>query len=1633
MTDLAELVIKARADVDHANRELKKLKGRVSDVEREMSGFEKSAAKMSSSIQTVVRGAVAVLGPAALGKVVAQSIRDFADFEEGLIGIGKTADLTGVALQAMGDRVAMISHDLPVATTELLAIGQAAGQLGVKGSDNIARFTETVGKLQIASDLAGEEAATSLARILTVSKTAIADVDRLGSTIVQMGNNFAATEAEIAGVATRVSQGVALFDVSAANIVGISTALKAIGVEAQVGGTQVGLAFLKIEEALQGAGEEAQLLSGLMGQSIDDLRKAFAEDSTAVFQQFIEALGQVKEQGGSVATVLGGIGLSGSQAVSVLGTLSSSSEVLAKALMMANEEWERNTALSKEAQTASKAFNAQLQIFKNLMFDLSRQVGAEFVPDLEAINAWLRELIQSGQVTEVIRDIKTAISEVVQFVDNNKESLVFLASVLGGFAVGGPVGAMAGASIGGAAAFNMAAGNPLLDRVEKISDLGYAAMDSRRDILNREMDILSSQPGGRNSSQFSLMRRELEMLEEEMRDFAERDMANVRESFEQNILAPMREVHDATDQTAEGFDKTGDAADDASGSLGNLGGEATQLEKDIKSLTRALEDEEKILRAMEAANRGEITQQDARVLEERINLMRDIEGLNEKEAQHFAERVVALEQARASAEDFRDIQAQIAEEQAILANAPFMDFAENFEQAYTNFVEGFFDHGIDALGDFMDEIKNSFKRLGLDLVKQKIFDPIFGGFVNSIRGAVGIGPSPTINMGGVSSFGGLGSLGGTFGVPGSAPSNVSLPGFGGIPTGGSIVIDESGAFGGTGGFGLPGFGNPFNLGSIYGPAGLFNFSGIGNSIFGGKVLGGVSNLGYGVANGLEFLGVNAGTATNIGGAVIDGFNAATSPAGIAGGLAGGFAANAVFGGGTGTSVGSAVGGLAGPGIAALAAGGPIGWGLAAFSAFLGAFGGGGIGSLFNNRDWAFAKANIDLTSGGFSLGKVSTLDGTDPSAIRDATENIVSGLNDFVESLGGEFSAGRGGVRGTNAVGSFGTVEQGRPGALRGDFFGGLDPSGTATANLGSGAQINGIKDAGEAAAMSAMEALREGINRGMVVGLPETVEFILLNTKKSLEDVSQDLEAIFNFEALIDRIMGVEEAKSAVQSLVDELEQARNDAWRAISASMDDEGRWKELAQDVTDQWWGAFKQVRRTFIDDIDLALGQGTTSGQLEQLIEAQRQRNKDARTLLLTETEMQKVYKLNRQELQGFIESALASNTSVKDLRQEFNQLKRTLEEAGRSTQFLDRQFNRAIADLADSFNSEISKLLIQTADPLKAQLIEIVQVQQNRLAQAKEIGANVTAVQRLNALELQRFFESLSNEQRAHLLDLSDDFESLVRTTDFVLSELLTSLDDFLGGVDQYRSDLVEQGRQLDAATAGLFQAQQEIAERFSGAQPIEQLTALRDRFSELAVSAQEGDVTAMSTLPQVAIQLLDTSRNMFASGAQFQNDLANVTETLGLVGTTAQNQRQAIEDELAALDKQVDILLEIRNILQSPDPQLDDLALLRDQITLDNREIITLLDDYLARVIEQQETVRAISVVDMSDLANAVLNGINVNLQDAFNVEEFSILFEDQTSRIEQGLSRVETAVADLTDEMESNNAQNALNTGVAA
>ncbi|WP_419192450.1 phage tail tape measure protein [Engelhardtia mirabilis] len=384
-----------------------------------------------------------------------EAVRTLADFERGLIGVGKTADLEGSALSALGDDIRDLSREVPATTAELLEIAQAAGQLGVKGRSDILAFTETLAKLGGASDLAGEEAAQTLARLLNITGESASEVGRLGSVIVALGNSQAATESQIARSASEVAKATAAYEVSSAQASALGAALAALGVQAELGGSTVGRSFRAIDAAVRSGGPALEALERLTGRGAADLQVNFRSDPVEVFRDLIRGLRDLGREGGDATAALESIGLTGDRLLAVIPTLAQGYDVLTSSLATANAEVENATALDKEAAKAVEALSNQWKLLGNSVESSVTQFG-------DSTGALSDAVRLTREVVDEVAGLDTRSSGASLSVEALATAVRSLGGALAGVAVGGGIQALGTVPRALSSVARIAASNPFV-------------------------------------------------------------------------------------------------------------------------------------------------------------------------------------------------------------------------------------------------------------------------------------------------------------------------------------------------------------------------------------------------------------------------------------------------------------------------------------------------------------------------------------------------------------------------------------------------------------------------------------------------------------------------------------------------------------------------------------------------------------------------------------------------------------------------------------------------------------------------------------------------------------------------------------------------------------------------------------------------------------------------------------------------------------------------------------------------------------------------------------------------------------------------------------------------------------------
>lgn len=353
-------------------------------------------AQMAGVQKTSQQTSKAIIAAFAISSIaIGGTLKAFAEYETLLIKVGKTADLQGKELRDFGKEITAMSARIPLSTKELLDLAASAAQIGVKGKANILKFTETVAKLGTATNIVGSEGVEAIARLLNVTGEGIDTIGRFGAVITALGNSTAATESEILSVASRVGKATAQFDLGTVSVLGISAALKGVGVQAELAGSAIGRTFFKIQDAVFDGGEALDTFSRISGRTGEELKQIFEKDATAAFQIFIESLNKLPAN--EVIKAMEAMGLKGVRLREVIGTLAKRSDLLTASLKLAADEAKTQTALNEEFTRAVDSLANSWVFLKTEIFNAAKSMGSDLAPAA-------KELIRD--VTELIKDVR---------------------------------------------------------------------------------------------------------------------------------------------------------------------------------------------------------------------------------------------------------------------------------------------------------------------------------------------------------------------------------------------------------------------------------------------------------------------------------------------------------------------------------------------------------------------------------------------------------------------------------------------------------------------------------------------------------------------------------------------------------------------------------------------------------------------------------------------------------------------------------------------------------------------------------------------------------------------------------------------------------------------------------------------------------------------------------------------------------------------------------------------------------------------------------------------------------------------------------------------------------------------------
>lgn len=356
---------------------LEKARKNIASLDSGFSKLDTGFDKIGKAGMACFTGIAKAAGAAAtaIGAAAAVSVNTGMEFESAFAGVKKTVDATDEEYGRLREDILGMAREMPSSAAEIAGVMEIAGQLGI-ARESLAGFTETMINMGVSTNLSSEEASTSLAKFANIVSMAdygedgTSNWERLGSVVVDLGNHFATTEADIVEMATRLASTGELVGLTEAQIMALSTSMSSVGIGEEAGGSSMSKLLKNIQIATELGSESLEEYASVAGMSTAEFTEAFQEDAVSALSAFIDGLNDTERNGKSAIVILDDLGMNEIRLSNTVLSLANANGVMSDAIQTANSAWDAGSALAEEAGKRYETAESKIQVMKNAFQEL---------------------------------------------------------------------------------------------------------------------------------------------------------------------------------------------------------------------------------------------------------------------------------------------------------------------------------------------------------------------------------------------------------------------------------------------------------------------------------------------------------------------------------------------------------------------------------------------------------------------------------------------------------------------------------------------------------------------------------------------------------------------------------------------------------------------------------------------------------------------------------------------------------------------------------------------------------------------------------------------------------------------------------------------------------------------------------------------------------------------------------------------------------------------------------------------------------------------------------------------------------------------------------------------------------------
>ncbi len=397
---LAEQITTATATVNKQTAAMKAQNEVAKRMHAARAAYDKTMANRQRMMNA---GTSALAGGATIGLPVAKAAKDYATFEDAMLGVARQVEgarddngrLTATYYE-MGRAIKEMGERIPMATTEIARIVEAGARMGIQGKENLLIYAQTAAVMAHAFDLPVDKLGEDIAKVAQLFKVPIKEIGALGDAINWLDDNALAKGGDIIEVMKRLGGTAAMVNMNFKEAAALGSTFLSLGAGPEVAASASNAMIRELSIATM---QTKRFRGALEMLKLDakSIQFGMTKDATGTIIKVLEAIKALPQEKQLEAATR----MFGKEFGDDAAKLASNLEEYRRQRKLVNDERARGS-MQREGDARRDAINARLQMAKNAFFNLSSDLGETLKPAIvatmektlavvQAVRAWAQE------------------------------------------------------------------------------------------------------------------------------------------------------------------------------------------------------------------------------------------------------------------------------------------------------------------------------------------------------------------------------------------------------------------------------------------------------------------------------------------------------------------------------------------------------------------------------------------------------------------------------------------------------------------------------------------------------------------------------------------------------------------------------------------------------------------------------------------------------------------------------------------------------------------------------------------------------------------------------------------------------------------------------------------------------------------------------------------------------------------------------------------------------------------------------------------------------------------------------------------------------------------------------------------